>query len=152
MADKPAQARKRQASASLRTLANELQIDARRRNYDMSRVEFSSLLENVVGLCNTPDQRRRAEEAKAEYFASTRLTLPPVPAFPAAVPGGSGASASAQPQVALAVEPSQNTTGQKEVPIKTGRSREALPTRYRPAPLKLGIRERRYRRVTVPPH
>ena len=63
MADKPAQARKRQASASLRTLANELQIDARRRNYDMSRVEFSSLLE------------KRSREALPTRYR--RVTVPP---------------------------------------------------------------------------
>ena len=87
----------------------------------MSRVEFSSLLENVVGLCSTPDQRRRAEEAKAEYFASTRVCVRERRALPSR-------------------------------PIKTVRSREALPTRYHHDPLKLGVRERRYRRVTVPPH
>ena len=67
MADKPAQEQKRKASSSLRALAQELQIVETRRNYDMSKAQFSSLLENVEGLCSTPDQRRRAEEAKAPH-------------------------------------------------------------------------------------
>ena len=80
MADKPAQTRKRQASASLRAVASELHITGARRNYDMSKADFSSLLENVLAQSSTPDQRRRAEETKAAYFAMLPMryhTVPP---------------------------------------------------------------------------
>ena len=93
MADKPAQERKRKASSSLRALAQELQIDEKGRNYDMSKEQFSSLLENVRCRYSTPDQRRRAEEAKTTYFALiSEITLPPIPVFPVLITGASGPS------------------------------------------------------------
>ena len=80
MTDKPGQERKRKASTALRTLANELQVGGRGRNSDLTKPQFASLLEAVEGHCSTPDQRRRAEEAKALYYAGARL--PPIPLSP----------------------------------------------------------------------
>ena len=77
MADKPAQTRKRQASASLRAIASELHITGARRNYDMSKADFSSLLEDVLAQSSTPDQRRRAEEAKAGALPACYHPVPP---------------------------------------------------------------------------
>ena len=85
MSEKPAQSRKRQASASLRAVASELHITGMRRSYDMSKADFSSLLKDVLAQSSTPDQRRRAEEAKAAYFETAGVSLPAIPAFPAAV-------------------------------------------------------------------
>ncbi len=48
MSEKPAQSRKRQASASLRAVASELHITGMRRSYDMSKADFSSLLKDVL--------------------------------------------------------------------------------------------------------
>ena len=80
MSEKPAQARKRQASASLRAVASELNITGTRRSYDMSKTDFSSLLKDVLAQSSTPDQRRRAEEAKAAFFGPTAVSLPVIPA------------------------------------------------------------------------
>jgi hypothetical protein len=90
MSEKPAQSRKRQASASLRAVASELHITGMRRSYDMSKADFSSLLKDVLAQSSTPDQRRRAEEAKAAYFETAGVSLPAIPAFPAAVTDGNG--------------------------------------------------------------
>jgi hypothetical protein len=45
----------------------------------------------VLAQSSTPDQRRRAEEAKAAYFETAGVSLPAIPAFPAAVTDGHGA-------------------------------------------------------------
>ena len=67
--EKPsAQDSKRKASNALRELASELQLAERGRNYDHTKAQFASLLEHVEVQCSTPDQRRRAQEAKALYF------------------------------------------------------------------------------------
>ena len=76
MSEKPEQARKRQASASLRAVASELNITGTRRSYDTSKTVFSSLLKDVLAQSSTPDQRRRAEEAKAVFFGPTAVSLP----------------------------------------------------------------------------
>ena len=81
MSEKLAQSRKRQASASLRAVASELHITGMRRSYDMSKADFSSLLKDVLAQSSTPDQRRRAEEAKAAYFETAGVSLPAIPAF-----------------------------------------------------------------------
>ena len=78
--EKPAQDRKRKASTSLRALAEELHVASRGRNYDLTKPQFASLLVEVEGHCNTPDQRKRAQEAKALYFAAE--TLPPILPLP----------------------------------------------------------------------
>ena len=118
MSEKPAQSRKRQASASLRAVASELHITGMRRSYDMSKADFSSLLKDVLAQSSTPDQRRRAEEAKAAYFETAGVSLPAIPAFPAAVTDGNGPSASSQPPGFLAAEPPERTTGQKEFRLR----------------------------------
>ena len=79
MSEKPAQARKRQASASLRAVASELNITGTRRSYDMSKADFSSLLKDVLAQSSTPDQRRRAEEAKAAFTDALPTRYRPVP-------------------------------------------------------------------------
>ena len=79
--DKPAQDRKRKASNALRVLAEELQVANKGRNYDLTKPQFASLLVWVEGHCSTPDQRQRAQEAKALFFATA--ALPPIPPLPA---------------------------------------------------------------------
>ena len=69
--EKPAQDRKRKASTSLRALAEELHVANRGRNNDLTKPQFASLLVEVEGHCNTPDQRQRAQEAKARKSIRT---------------------------------------------------------------------------------
>ena len=118
MSEKPAQSRKRQASASLRAVASELHITGMRRSYDMSNADFSSLLKDVLAQSSTPDQRRRAEEAKAAYFETAGVSLPAIPAFPAAVTDGNGPSASSQPPGFLAAAPVQDETVKARCPLR----------------------------------
>jgi len=118
--DKPAQERKRKASTALRALAADLQVEDRGRNNDMTKVQFASLLEKVDVHCSTPDQRKRAQEAKALYFGAS--TLPLIPPLPSFASGSSGPSATAPssvslPQLTLDAETS-DATGKKEFRLR----------------------------------
>ena len=64
----PAQDRKRKAATALRALAEDLQVQDRPRNDDLSKVQFLTLVEKVAVHCSTPDQRQRAQEAKSIIF------------------------------------------------------------------------------------
>ena len=113
--DRPAQDRKRKASHALRELATELQVKDRGRNNDFTKAQFASLLEHVEVQCSTPDQRRRAQAAKALYFETA--TLPPVPALPVFASGASASSAppsSAVPLPQLESEVESEATEKKE--------------------------------------
>ena len=81
MAARPAEERKRKASTALRALAVELHVGNRGRSNDLTKTQFANLLNDVLPLCSTPEQRRRADEAKA-LFEAAPVVLPPIPALP----------------------------------------------------------------------
>jgi len=118
--EKPAQDRKRKASTSLRALAEELHVANRGRNNDLTKPQFASLLVEVEGHCNTPDQRKRAQEAKALYFAAE--TLPPILPLPVLGRRKQASSAPSSssvplPQLGSEAESSQ-ATGKKEFRLR----------------------------------
>ena len=92
MAARPAEERKRKASTALRALAVELHVGNRGRSNDLTKTQFANLLNDVLPLCSTPEQRRRAEEAKA-LFEAAPVVLPPIPALPVVTAGAPSSSA-----------------------------------------------------------
>ena len=99
MSAKPAQSRKRKAGADLRALAHEVGVTATGRNYDFNAADFKALLDTVLPSCSTPEQKKRAQDAKELYEqrGAGVEVLPQVPKLPAIVPSGGAASVGAEP-------------------------------------------------------
>ena len=77
MSEKPAQARKRQASASLRAVASELNITGTRRSFDMSKIDFSSSLKDVLAQSSTQGVARKKQKllsSDQQQFLYQRVT------------------------------------------------------------------------------
>ena len=79
MSEKPAQARKRQASASLRAVASELNITGTRRSYDMSKADFSSLLKDVLAQSSTEVRYRRVTTPSHKNWRFVRCVIDALP-------------------------------------------------------------------------
>ena len=77
-----AQVRKRRAVSALRNLADEVGVDAVGRQGDLNASSFRRFYDNVLPVCSTPEQRRRAEAALAEYENRVLHALPAVPRLP----------------------------------------------------------------------
>ena len=92
--------RKRNALSELRDLADELGMQVSRRKVDLSVADFNALHAQVVALCRTEAQRRRAADAQARYRTDP---LPPLPVAHGA--GAPAPMAGAQPGAAAAAAP-----------------------------------------------
>ena len=76
-----AQSRKREACRALSALSSELGTTGARRRTDLNKADFEKDLARVEALCQTPEQRRRASEAREQYFGNASVP-PVVPALP----------------------------------------------------------------------